>query len=93
MFVTLNYGYNLIDAEIWINANPIVTPTPIQIELYFLVADAIWRCIPNKLVGVSALGLLVTVLYLLMYCSSSLLYSAVIFIYVSASPHSFPIGN
>jgi len=32
MVVTLKYGYNLIDAENFIPANPLVTPTHIQPE-------------------------------------------------------------
>jgi ubiquinol-cytochrome c reductase cytochrome b subunit len=62
LFVTLNNGYNLIDAENWIPANPLVTPTHIQPEWYFLFAYAILRSIPNKLGGV--LGLLASVLVL-----------------------------
>lgn len=79
LFVTLNYGYNLIDAENWIPANPLVTPTHIQPEWYFLFAYAILRCIPNKLGGVGALVLSVTVLYLFSLGSSSLLFSGVRF--------------
>lgn len=58
--VTLQFGYNLMDAENWIPANPLVTPTHIQPEWYFLFAYAILRSIPNKLGGV--LGLLLAVL-------------------------------
>ena len=32
LFTTLNYGYNLIDAENFIPANPLVTPIHIQPE-------------------------------------------------------------
>lgn len=32
MYVTLVHGYDLIDAENWIPANPLVTPTHIQPE-------------------------------------------------------------
>jgi ubiquinol-cytochrome c reductase cytochrome b subunit len=57
--VTLKYGYNLIDAENWIPANPLVTPTHIQPEWYFLFAYAILRSIPNKLGGVLESSLVV----------------------------------
>lgn len=77
--VTLKYGYNLIDAENWIPANPLVTPTHIQPEWYFLFAYAILRCIPNKLGGVVALGLSVSCLFLFTVNSSSLLFSGVRF--------------
>ena len=74
MFVTLNYGYNLIDAENWIPANPLVTPTHIQPEWYFLFAYAILRSIPNKLGGVLGLVLAVTVLFAFSLYSKNLLF-------------------
>ena len=67
--VTLNYGYNLIDAENWIPANPLVTPTHIQPEWYFLFAYAILRSIPNKLGGV--LGLVLSVIFLFLFTINS----------------------
>jgi len=51
-----------IDPENFIKANPLVTPTHIQPEWYFLPIYAILRSIPNKLGGV--LGLLGSVLVL-----------------------------
>nr|YP_010429279.1 cytochrome b [Cucumaria frondosa]USQ67445.1 cytochrome b [Cucumaria frondosa] len=45
----------LNDPENFIPANPLVTPTHIQPEWYFLFAYAILRSIPNKLGGVIAL--------------------------------------
>lgn len=63
MFFTLKYGYNFIDAENWIPANALVTPTHIQPEWYFLFAYAILRSIPNKLGGVVGLLLAVLVLF------------------------------
>lgn len=65
IIVTLCFGYNLIDAENWIPANPLVTPTHIQPEWYFLFAYAILRSIPNKLGGV--IGLLGAVLALFFF--------------------------
>ena len=62
---TLKYGYVFMDAENWIPANSLVTPTHIQPEWYFLFAYAILRSIPNKLGGV--IGLLMAVLILFMF--------------------------
>lgn len=61
---TLKYGYSFIDAENFIPANPLVTPTHIQPEWYFLFAYAILRSIPNKLGGVVGLVLAVAFLFL-----------------------------
>jgi ubiquinol-cytochrome c reductase cytochrome b subunit len=66
---TLNYGYSFIDAANFIPANPLVTPTHIQPEWYFLFAYAILRSIPNKLGGV--LGLLLSVLFLFVFSINS----------------------
>jgi ubiquinol-cytochrome c reductase cytochrome b subunit len=81
MVVTLKYGYNLIDAENWIPANPLVTPTHIQPEWYFLFAYAILRSIPNKLGGV--LGLVLSVIFLFVFTVSS---SRIIFSGINFSP-------
>jgi len=75
IFVTLNYGYNLIDAENWIPANALVTPTHIQPEWYFLFAYAILRSIPNKLGGVLGLVLAVIVLFAFSIYSKRLIFS------------------
>ena len=76
---TLKYGYVFMDAENFIPANPLVTPTHIQPEWYFLFAYAILRSIPNKLGGV--VGLLFSVLFLFLFTlsSSKLLFSGMIF--------------
>jgi len=55
----------LVDPENYIIANPMVTPTHIQPEWYFLFAYAILRTIPSKLGGVVALALSIFVLYIL----------------------------
>lgn len=55
--------FDLIDAENFTPANPLVTPTHIQPEWYFLFAYAILRAIPNKLGGV--IGLLMSILILI----------------------------
>lgn len=70
MFFTLQYGYSFMDAENFIPANPLVTPTHIQPEWYFLFAYAILRSIPNKLGGVVGLLLSVTFLFIFSVLSS-----------------------
>jgi len=76
---TLKYGYVFIDAENFIPANPLVTPTHIQPEWYFLFAYAILRSIPNKLGGVVGLLFSVLFLFLFTFSSSKLLFSGMIF--------------
>lgn len=71
---TLKYGYVFIDAENFIPANPLVTPTHIQPEWYFLFAYAILRSIPNKLGGVLALLLSVLSLFVFTFSRSKLLF-------------------
>lgn len=53
----------LIDPENFIPANPLVTPTHIQPEWYFLPMYAILRSIPNKLGGVVGLVMSIAILY------------------------------
>nr|YP_009971640.1 cytochrome b [Colochirus quadrangularis]QNG57235.1 cytochrome b [Colochirus quadrangularis]QQY85583.1 cytochrome b [Colochirus quadrangularis] len=53
--ISLLFPSALTDPENYIPANPLVTPTHIQPEWYFLFAYAILRSIPNKLGGVIAL--------------------------------------
>lgn len=77
LFVTLVYGYDLIDAENWIPANPLVTPTHIQPEWYFLFAYAILRSVPNKLGGVVGLVLAVVYLFFFSLFSGNLLFRGV----------------
>lgn len=74
LFFTLKWGYSFIDAENFIPANPLVTPTHIQPEWYFLFAYAILRSIPNKLGGVLGLLLAVLVLFFFSFSSSSLIF-------------------
>lgn len=75
LFVTLKYGYNLMDAENFIPANPLVTPTHIQPEWYFLFAYAILRSIPDKLGGVVGLLLAVCLLFFFSFGSTKFLFS------------------
>lgn len=74
IFFTLKWGYAFIDAENFIPANPLVTPTHIQPEWYFLFAYAILRSIPNKLGGVVGLLLSVLILFLFSISSSNLIF-------------------
>nr|AIR76502.1 cytochrome b [Eozubovskya planicaudata]QOL00827.1 cytochrome b [Zubovskya koeppeni] len=53
------------DPDNFVPANPLVTPVHIQPEWYFLFAYAILRSIPNKLGGVIALFLSVSILMIL----------------------------
>nr|YP_009369691.1 cytochrome b [Narcine brasiliensis]AMB36430.1 cytochrome b [Narcine brasiliensis] len=55
----------LNDTENFIPANPLVTPTHIKPEWYFLFAYAILRSIPNKLGGVLALIFSILILMLI----------------------------
>lgn len=64
-YFSFQYGYSLMDSENFIPANPLVTPTHIQPEWYFLFAYAILRSIPNKLGGV--VGLLASILVLFLF--------------------------
>lgn len=61
--IVLTAPYLLGDTENFIPANPLVTPTHIQPEWYFLFAYAILRSIPRKLGG--AVALVVSILILL----------------------------
>lgn len=62
---SLLLGYTFMDAENFIEANPLVTPVHIQPEWYFLFAYAILRSIPNKLGGV--VGLLASILLFFLF--------------------------
>nr|ABU45721.1 cytochrome b [Phrygilus alaudinus] len=60
------FSPNLLgDPENFTPANPLVTPTHIKPEWYFLFAYAILRSIPNKLGGVLALAASILVLFLI----------------------------
>nr|ARH54297.1 cytochrome b [Curculionidae sp. 3 AH-2016] len=65
MTLVLKSPYFLSDPDNFIPANPMVTPIHIQPEWYFLFAYAILRSIPNKLGGVIALVLSISILYFL----------------------------
>nr|YP_010946646.1 cytochrome b [Margattea cuspidata]WGO57364.1 cytochrome b [Margattea cuspidata] len=63
MALTLSNPYMLSDPDNFMPANPLMTPVHIQPEWYFLFAYAILRSIPNKLGGVIALLLSITILF------------------------------
>lgn len=64
--IVVLYSPNLlVDPENFIPANPMVTPTHIQPEWYFLPFYAILRSIPNKLGGVVAMVMSIAILWLL----------------------------
>nr|UFR82940.1 cytochrome b [Dynastes hercules hercules] len=64
-FLVLTNPYLLSDPENFIPANPLVTPIHIQPEWYFLFAYAILRSIPNKLGGVIALFMSISILFIM----------------------------
>nr|YP_010252262.1 cytochrome b [Desis jiaxiangi]QTX95135.1 cytochrome b [Desis jiaxiangi] len=64
MMICLIYPYIFMDVENFILSNPLVTPTHIQPEWYFLFAYTILRSIPSKIGGVVALIMSVIVLYI-----------------------------
>nr|YP_010977217.1 cytochrome b [Siboglinum plumosum]WNZ34617.1 cytochrome b [Siboglinum plumosum] len=55
----------LIDPDNFILANPLITPSHIKPEWYFLWAYAILRAVPNKLGGVISLAMAIFLLFLL----------------------------
>ena len=65
LILTLFSPWYLGDPENFLPANPLVTPTHIKPEWYFLFAYAILRSIPNKLGGVLAIVLSIAILYVL----------------------------
>nr|YP_010946919.1 cytochrome b [Salganea raggei]WGO57676.1 cytochrome b [Salganea raggei] len=69
--LTLKDPYILGDPDNFIPANPLVTPVHIQPEWYFLFAYAILRSIPNKLGGVIALVMSISILFIMPIYKSS----------------------
>nr|AEP27505.1 cytochrome b [Barynotus obscurus] len=70
--LTLKNPYFLSDPDNFIPANPLVTPIHIQPEWYFLFAYAILRSIPNKLGGVIALIMSISILYTLPFTNKKM---------------------
>ena len=75
IFLILNLlrPYILNDPDNFISANPLITPAHIQPEWYFLFAYAILRSIPNKLGGVIALIISISILFIIPFISSNLI--------------------
>nr|YP_009512148.1 cytochrome b [Phymatostetha huangshanensis (nomen nudum)]AXI98517.1 cytochrome b [Phymatostetha huangshanensis (nomen nudum)] len=73
MFMMLNMMEPLMlgDPDNFIPANPMVTPTHIKPEWYFLFAYAILRSIPNKLGGVIAMIMSILILTTLPFTKKS----------------------
>ncbi|YP_009340718.1 cytochrome b (mitochondrion) [Eublepharis macularius] len=63
--LTLFYPNLMGDPENYVPANPLMTPPHIKPEWYFLFAYAILRSIPNKLGGVLALMMSITILFIM----------------------------
>nr|AOY39979.1 cytochrome b [Scolytinae sp. BMNH 1040118] len=70
MTLSLKNPYLLGDPDNFTPANPLVTPTHIKPEWYFLFAYAILRSIPNKLGGVLALVASIAILYIMPFINS-----------------------
>lgn len=64
-FFSLVLPFSLGDHEIFIEADPIISPIHIVPEWYFLFAYAILRAIPNKILGVIALLMSIVSFYFL----------------------------
>nr|YP_004021401.1 cytochrome b [Phobaeticus serratipes]BAJ24541.1 cytochrome b [Phobaeticus serratipes] len=64
-YLMLMEPYKLSDPDNFTPANPLVTPTHIQPEWYFLFAYAILRSVPNKLGGVIALMMSILILMIM----------------------------
>nr|UAM92187.1 cytochrome b [Geosesarma faustum] len=71
LFLTLLTPYFLSDPDNFIPANPLMTPPHIQPEWYFLFAYAILRSIPNKLGGVIALMMSISILMIFPFTHTS----------------------
>nr|YP_010254115.1 cytochrome b [Scaphidium formosanum]QTZ18656.1 cytochrome b [Scaphidium formosanum] len=68
--LSLHNPYLLGDPDNFIPANPLSTPVHIQPEWYFLFAYAILRSIPNKLGGVIALFMSISILLFLPFTNN-----------------------
>ena len=65
LMLTLKEPYILRDPDNFIPADPLATPVHLQPEWYFLFAYAILRSVPNKLRGVIALNISMTILVII----------------------------
>nr|UYA96530.1 cytochrome b [Syrista sp. 1 GYN-2021c] len=73
MILVMINPYMLGDPENFSPANPLITPTHIQPEWYFLFAYAILRSIPNKLGGVIALFTSIAILFILPFVNKNMI--------------------
>ena len=73
IFIFINFQYPNIfrDPDNFKIANPLVTPSHIKPEWYFLFAYAILRCVPNKLGGVIILFISILILIILPLLNSN----------------------
>nr|YP_007183110.1 cytochrome b [Bunostomum trigonocephalum]AEX98044.1 cytochrome b [Bunostomum trigonocephalum] len=67
---TLFYPFILGDPEMFIEADPMMSPVHIVPEWYFLFAYAILRAIPNKVLGVVALLMSIAVFYFFVFVNN-----------------------
>lgn len=77
-FLVLTNPYLLRDPENFTPANPLVTPIHIQPEWYFLFAYAILRSIPNKLGGVIALFISISILFIIPFINKKILKNTIL---------------
>nr|AXO78661.1 cytochrome b [Sinanodonta woodiana] len=78
-YITLLTPLMISDPENFMQANPLLTPNHIQPEWYFLFAYAILRGIPNKMGGVFALIMSITVLILMPFIHTNKMRSMVFY--------------
>jgi ubiquinol-cytochrome c reductase cytochrome b subunit len=64
IFIVFNFPYLTTDHENIKEANPLIAPSHIKPEWYFLFAYTILRSIPSKLGGVVALAMSILILFL-----------------------------
>nr|BAV82776.1 cytochrome b [Oesophagostomum dentatum] len=67
---SLFYPFNLGDPEMFIEADPMMSPVHIVPEWYFLFAYAILRAIPNKVLGVVALLMSIVLFYFFIFINN-----------------------
>nr|YP_026084.1 cytochrome b [Steinernema carpocapsae]AAT00527.1 cytochrome b [Steinernema carpocapsae] len=67
---SLCYPFIMGDPEMFIEADPMMSPVHIVPEWYFLFAYAILRAIPNKILGVLALLMSIVVFYFFIFFSN-----------------------
>nr|QBP33753.1 cytochrome b [Bombus kashmirensis] len=71
MMINIQFPFMLSDPDNFKMANPMITPTHIKPEWYFLFAYSILRTIPNKLGGVIMLFISIFILYFIPLLNSN----------------------